>query len=130
MRLTCQLLKNFVSINAFELTDVLWGSEEQTNVFYVRLHNIDRNLRHISSELPADISLVASFTSVDGNQVYEVQGQLISADDKSLFSFTTTPEQVLASGAVKFTFTEGSNTYKFIVNQCLSFELLNTFGGC
>lgn len=130
MRLTCQLLKNFVSINAFELTDVLWGSEEQYNTFYVRLHNIDRNLRYVSPQLPADISLVAHFTSIDGTQVYDIQGQLISEDDKSIFSFITTPQQILASGAVKFTFTEGSNSYKFIVNQCLSFELLNTFGAC
>lgn len=130
MRLSCKPLKNLVNINIFEHSDALYGREEQTNVFHVMLFDLDRNLRYITPSLPADMSLKAYFTSIDGSQVYEITGVLVNNDDKSIFSFTLTPEQVIASGAVKFSFTEGAASYKFMVSQCVSFELLNTFGAC
>ena len=123
MRLSLKMLKNYTNINSFEITDVAHLREDQTNVVYVQLIDLDRNMRYLSPEAAPSMSIL--FPSINSEKIYTVTADMLNSDDKSLWSIALTPEQVVASGSIKVIFTEGFEISKFLVQSCISMELLS-----
>ena len=130
MRLSVKLLKNVDSINSFEFTDVLYAREDQTNTLSVMLCDQDRaGLRYVSPELPADLSLVAVFPSINSEKIYTIDCTLLNPDDKSIWQIVLPADKVPASGAIKFIYTENLKVSKFVVPSAISVEMLS-IGNC
>lgn len=129
MRLSLKILKNYNNLNSFEFGETAFLREDQTNLIYIQIYDIDRNMRYLSPELVADISMDVIFPSINNEKIYTVAAQMVSPDDKSLWLITLTPEQVVASGSVKVVFTEKTKVSKFLVQGCISMELLSA-GQC
>ena len=141
MRLNAKILKNVASINQWQYASQAYVSEGQANDIYIQLVDLDKDIaiETKSAEYPefpiryisgaAAIGVVATFDSLDDDEVFTINGTQPFADDKSIWKFPLTNSQIPSGGNLKITLTEDGADKTFIVLNAVSLSMLNV-GGC
>lgn len=142
MRISARMLKNVVDVNHWQHSNQAYIAEGQPNDFYIQIIDLDWStkispeqsaafpqfpIRYIS--LADDIAVVASFLDIDSDEEFQVSATQAFPQDRSIWKFTLTSDQIPNAGNVRITVTEDAIEKSFIVQNAISVELLNR-GGC
>lgn len=140
MRLSAKILKNVANVNNWEYANSASVQEGQANEIYVQLVDLDKIPGQDKSvALPENpmryipqgttIETEATFPSINDANVLTIIGTQPFADDKSIWKFTLTDEQLPKSGNFKIKLMEDANEKNILVKGGVSASLLNV-GSC
>lgn len=142
MRLNARILKNVVDINHWQHSNQAHISEGQANEIYIQLIDLDWStksspeqssafpqypIRYISDATVLEVK--ATFLDIDDDQEFEITASQPFTDDKSIFKFDLTNEQIPNSGNLLITVTEDGTDKSIVIQNGLAVDLLNR-GGC
>jgi len=135
-------MKNVVDVNHWQHANQANISEGQANTMYIQLVNLDWStkaspeqssafaqypIRYISED-PA-LGVEAQFLNIDDAQEFTISGTQPFPDDKSIWKFDLTSDQIPAAGNMIINITEGGVVKSFLITQAIKVNLLNA-GGC
>lgn len=124
MRLNARILTNVIDINNFEYAEEAYVLEGQQNKIYLQITNASRDdIRYITQA--SVYSLTATFPALRDEDEIEVNGNQPFTDDKSIWEFTLTSDQLPNSGNFILTLVEDGVERKIKVFQSLVSELLD-----
>ena len=142
MRLGAKILKNVVDVNHWQHSNQAHLAEGQANDVYVQLVDLDWStkaspeqssafpqfpIRYISDATV--VSVKAVFLDIDDDQEFEIIGTQPFSDDKSIYKFELTNEQIPNSGNLLIVVTEDGADKSIVVQNGISVDLINR-GGC
>jgi hypothetical protein len=142
MRLNAKILKNVNSVNSWQNASQAYMAEGQPNTLYLQLVDLDVSTNVDTEKSPAFpqnpirymsqaavLSASATFLALVDDEEFSIVGTQPFADDKSIWKFSLSADQVPSSGNLKVTLTEDGVDRSFIVKGALSVETLEA-GGC
>ena len=141
MRLSAKMLQNVENVNNWKFSNQAFLYEGQENEIYLQLIDIGKDpavnpkdtplpefpLRYIPQG--SSVSLSITFPSIDTEEEFSVSGTQPFADDKSIWKFTLTSDQLPNSGYAKITLTEDGKSRTVNLRNVIYTELLD-IGGC
>lgn len=142
MRLNAKILKNIVDINHWQHTNQAHISEGQVNSIHLKLVDLDWStkagveqstsfpefpIRYISSA--SVVTVKAHFLSIDDDAEFEIIGTQPFADDKSIYKFDLSSDQIPNAGNLPITVTEDGVVKRFVIKNAIEVELTNQ-GSC
>lgn len=130
MRLSANILKNYVNVNSF-WTDSQWSIRSgDPNTLYFQLVDLDReSQRYVPTGTP--VTMLITFPAVNpANVVTKIATQAAAGLDGSIWSFTVSATDKLFSGNVLFSITEAGVTRNFYIIQGIAVEQIDGEGGC
>jgi hypothetical protein len=128
VKLSARVLKNVDGLNAWAHTDQ-WTIRETDGVgesvsLYYQIVDLDReDIRHIPSALAA---AQVTFPNLDDDKVITLDASFPFADDRSIMKVDLSASQVPASGAVKFSLTDGGVTRTWSLQNAMRVEKTNS----
>ena len=128
MRLSSKILKNVDGLNAWAYTDQ-WvirsndGVGESVSLYFQLVDQDREDIRYIPA---AGATVQVKFPNLDDDQVITLNASFPFADDRSILRVDLAADQVPASGAVKFTLTEGGVTKSWSVMNAMRVEKTNS----
>lgn len=143
MRLSAKILKNVIDINHFQHSNQSIVSEGQANDIYIQLIDLDWStkaspeqssafpqypIRYISGATVLQVK--ATFLAIDDDEEFEIIASQPFTDDKSIFKFSLTNDQIPNSGNLLITVTEDGSERSLVIQNGISVDLLNRGGGC
>jgi hypothetical protein len=142
MRLSAKILKNVNNVNSWVYANQVFFSADQANTVYIQLVDLDQSVdpsREASQAFPGYpirymplgtvVTLDAFFDSLEDDEKLTIAGTQPFAQDKSIWKFDLTDEQIPSSGAISFTLTEDGTSKNFVVKNAVSVDPSN-IGGC
>lgn len=142
MKLNARLMKNIVDINHWQHSSVAHIAEGQSNKIFIQLVDKDWStkstpeksgafvefpIRYISQATV--IVVTAKFLSIDNDQAFEVIATQPYTDDKSIFKFSLTSDQIPNAGNLVIVVNEDGVEKTFVIKQAIEVDLINA-GGC
>lgn len=142
MRLNAKILKNVNNVNSWVYANQAFVSEGQSNIIYLQIVDLDQStdpsveksqafpqnpIRYISSA--TDISLEATFPSLDEDSVFTVVGSQPFSQDKSIWKFELSDDQIPSTGTIELKLTEASVVKTFKLKGAIALDS-SSFGGC
>lgn len=140
MRLNVKILKNVANVNHWQYANQASLQEGQSNEIYVQLVDYDMIAGNDKSvSLPENplryipqgtvVTLQATFPSINDAEQFTINGTQPFADDKSIWKFSLTANQLPRSGNFKLVLTEDGNPKNIIGKDSIKVSLLNV-GSC
>jgi len=127
-RLYTQTLKNYRDINSFDESSEWNVRENEENILYFRLIDLDQDkLRYISKA--AALAVTVTFPNIDDDEEFTVAASNPDVDDLSIFTITIPAGSTPASGNFTVSVTEDAKVRSFSVLSGISVDLLNG-GSC
>jgi len=148
MRLSCDFIVNYASVNQFAFQDQWKIRAGDPVTLYFQLIDLDQpaagcncsnssnsgsGLRYIAGiglDEPAVPLIIVSFPSIDNSKVLQLIATQVSPLDASIWQITLVPTQVPGSGNVLFQINEGTSTRTFRKMNGMSVELPGSDGSC
>jgi hypothetical protein len=142
MRLGAKILRNVVDVNHWQHADQAHIAEGESNHIFIQLIDKDWStksspektgafteypIRYISDA--TTITVKAKFLSIDDDQAFEVTATQPYADDKSIFEFSLTSDQIPNAGNLVISVDEDGSEKTFVIKQAIEVDLINA-GGC
>jgi hypothetical protein len=128
VKLTSKTLKNVDGLNAWAYSEN-WVVRSNEGVgesvsLYFQIADLDRDgIRYV----PTNAAVIqVTFPHLDDTQEFTVTGSFAFADDRSIIKVDLSADQVPASGAVRFTMTDGSLIRSWVVFAAVSVEKTNS----
>lgn len=128
MRLSSKVLKNVDGLNAWAYTDQ-WivrsteGVGESVSLYFQLIDQDREDIRYMPS---LSATAQVTFPHLDDAQVIAVTASFPFADDRSIMKIDLAADQVPASGAVKFSLTDGGVTKTWSVSNAMRVEKTNS----
>lgn len=140
MRLNVKILKNVANVNNWQYANQAAVQQGQANEIYVQLVDNDMIPSAEKSIVLPDypnryvpqgtvVTLQATFPSINDADQFSVYGTQPFSDDKSIWKFTLTANQLPRSGNMKLVLTEDGNPKNIVASNAISTSL-NNVGSC
>ena len=127
MRLSAKPLKAFVGINTFSHSTEFVIRENEDNILYFQLFDLDKDLRYVANSA----SITVTFPAPNGTAALVKTASLVSSLDTSIYSVALSSSEKVFSGAIFFEVTESGVTKKFALNEALIVEMTGfNISGC
>ena len=134
MRLSCNFVINWASVNQFEYEDQWKMRAGDPVTLYFQLIDLDQeNLRYMAGiglVSPAVAGIIVTCPSIDNSKVLQFSAIQADPNDASVWRITIAPTQVPGSGNVMFQVIEGSAIRNFKKTNGLHVELPDSDGSC
>ena len=134
MRLSCNFVINWASVNQFEYEDQWKMRAGDPVTLYFQLIDLDQeNLRYMAGiglVSPAVAGIIVTCPSIDNSKVLQFSAIQADPNDASVWRITIAPTQVPGSGNVMFQVIEGSAIRNFKKTNGLHVELPGSDGSC
>lgn len=131
MRLTSVPIKNYQSVNSFDVEERWDTRQGDANVLVFRIVDLDQEgLRYLTQTASPGYSMAVTFPTVHQNKSLVLTATPVAPlFDLSLWQVTVAATQQIYSGAVSFALTEGAAVRNWSVDNMIAVEPILA-GGC
>lgn len=150
MRLSANLIVNFANINQFSYENQWQIRLGDPNTLYFQIVDLDQNINNTNGSNGQNLngptsslrymvgcgisnqpfSVQVKFCSIDDTKALTVQAIQVDDCDSSVWSVTLAQTQVVNSGNIYISVTEGTLTRTFRLMNALAVEFNSTCGSC